>query len=165
MEDFKIKVILADDNVDLRNTVRKYILSDSDFEIIGETEDGEEQLNLILELKPDIVITDLKREKGISGLDVIRKCNESKIKNIDFIVLTSCFYEDSFSELLQLGVSNILRKPYDFDMLLKELLKIKEQKTGKLVEVKNEFNIDSNNRRMFMRIINSIRKFIQKNSS
>ena len=162
MEDYKVKIILADDNVDLRNTIREYISNESDFEIVGETEDGEKQLELILTLKPDIVITDLKREKGMSGLDVIRKCNELEIKNVDFLVLTGCFYEDSFSELMQLGVSNILRKPYDFDMLLNELEKIKEERTGKLVEVKREFSIDSNNRRMFMRIINSIKEFIQK---
>ena len=162
MEDCKVKIILADDNVDLRNTIREYISNENDFEIVGETEDGEKQLELILNLKPDIVITDLKREKGMSGLDVIRKCNELEIKNVDFLVLTGCFYEDSFSELMQLGVSNILRKPYDFDMLLKELIKIKEERTGKLVEVKREFSIDSNNRRMFMRIINSIKEFIQK---
>ena len=162
MEDCKVKIILADDNVDLRNTIREYISKKNDFEIVGETEDGEKQLELILNLKPDIVITDLKREKGMSGLDVIRKCNELEIKNVDFLVLTGCFYEDSFSELMQLGVSNILRKPYDFDMLLKELIKIKEERTEKLVEVKREFSIDSNNRRMFMRIINSIKEFIQK---
>ena len=158
MEDCKVKIILADDNVDLRNTIREYISNDSDFEIIGETEDGEKQLELILDLKPDIVITDLKREKGISGLDVIRKCNELNIKNIDFLVLTGCFYEESFLELLQLGVSNILRKPYDFEMLLNELIKIKEQRKGKMIEVKKELSIDSNNRR----IINSIKEFIQK---
>ena len=162
MEDCKVKIILADDNVDLRNTIREYISNENDFEIVGETEDGEKQLELILNLKPDIVITDLKREKGMSGLDVIRQCNELEIRNVDFLVLTGCFYEDSFSELMQLGVSNILRKPYDFDMLLKELIKIKEERTGKLVEVKREFSIDSNNRRMFMRIINSIKEFIQK---
>lgn len=162
MEDYKVKIILADDNVDLRNTIKEYILKDSDFEIIGETEDGEEQLQLILNFKPDIVITDLKREKGISGIDVIKKCNELEIKNIDFLVLTGSFYEESFPELLQLGVSNILRKPYDFDMLLNELIRIKEQRKGKLLEIKNEFSIDSNNRRMFMKIINSIKDFIQK---
>lgn len=162
MKDYKIKIILADDNVDLRNTIRKYISKDSNFEIIGETEDGKKQLELILSLKPDIVITDLKREKGISGLDVIRKCNELEIKDIDFLVLTGCFYEDSFSELMQLGVSNILRKPYDFDMLVKELIKIKEERTGKLVEEKKQFSIDSDNRKMPMRIIKSIIKFIKK---
>ena len=47
-------------------------------------------------------------------------------------------------------------------MLLNELIKIKEQRKGKMIEVKKELSIDSNNRRMFMRIINSIKEFIQK---
>lgn len=161
MENNKIRIILADDNIHLRKFVKEKILSNSEFEIIAETDDGDEELEMIVEMKPDIVITDLKRDTGISGLEVIKKCYNLGIKDVDFLVTTGGYYKESFFELQEMGVSYILRKPFELDTLIKEIYRIKEDKVGKLLDIKNESKIDKS-RNIFSKIFELITSNINR---
>ena len=109
-EKIKTKILIADDNLAWCEILQKYIKQnmESEIEIIGITSDGEEQIQLIETLRPDIVITDLKRPKGISGIDVIRKCN----KITEFIIETAGYYKDQFDDIKSMGVNNFLLKPF-----------------------------------------------------
>ena len=55
-----IKVMLADDHVLMREGIRQLLEFDGSIEVIGEASDGELALPMILEKKPDILITDIK---------------------------------------------------------------------------------------------------------
>ena len=74
MEEMKIRIIIADDNKAWTDLLQKYLKNFKELEIVGITNDGIEQLDMIKELKPDVVVTDLKRDKGISGIEVIKRC-------------------------------------------------------------------------------------------
>ena len=81
----KVKVILADDQ-EIFNTIRADFLKKIDYvEILGLAKDGQEEYDMIKELKPDIVITD-NQMPYMNGIDVIEK-----VKNDNEIIDKPCF--------------------------------------------------------------------------
>jgi DNA-binding NarL/FixJ family response regulator len=67
-----IRLILADDHPVVREGVRALLESDSDFEVVGQADDGVEVAGLVKRLHPDVVVLDLMMPRR-SGLDVTRQ--------------------------------------------------------------------------------------------
>ncbi len=67
-----INIVLADDHQVVRKGVRALISVEPDFNIIGETGDGLETLDLVEKLKPDVLVLDLMMP-GLNGLEVNRQ--------------------------------------------------------------------------------------------
>lgn len=78
-----IKVMLADDHVLIREGIRQLLEFDGSIEVISEVNDGEECLNELLHVKPDVLLLDINMPKmnGVEVLDEIHK------RNIDVKVL------------------------------------------------------------------------------
>ena len=55
----KISVLIADDNQDFAYTLSNYINDQEDMEVIGIAKDGNEAVNLISTIKPEIVLLDV----------------------------------------------------------------------------------------------------------
>lgn len=139
-EENRIKIIIADDNLYWCETMQKYLQQFKEFEILGTTSDGEEQIEMIKILQPDIVITDLRRKKGISGLDVLKKCKEMKLSKTKFIVETAAYYQDQINVLRNIGIKHILFKPYTFEELINEIKSIQNENVKDLAIVKNSID-------------------------
>lgn len=118
--------------------MQSYLQNFSELEILGVTSDGEEQLEMIKTLKPDIVITDLKRDKGISGFEVLEKCHELKLTKTKFIVETAAYYNETIIKLNNIGINHILFKPFTFDNLIKEIEEIENEVDNNLTIVNND---------------------------
>lgn len=67
-----IRVFMVDDHALVRTGMRMILSAETDIEVIGEAESGEEALPLIRKLKPDIVLCDLHLP-GVSGLEVTER--------------------------------------------------------------------------------------------
>ena len=67
-----IRVFLVDDHALVRAGMRMILSGETDIEVIGEAESGEEALPQIRKLKPDVVLCDLHLP-GVSGLEVTRR--------------------------------------------------------------------------------------------
>ena len=74
-----IRVFLVDDHALVRTGLRMILSSETDIEILGEAESGEEALPLIRKLKPDVVLCDLHLP-GISGLEITERIVRSKLE-------------------------------------------------------------------------------------
>ena len=55
----KIKILIADDNIDFVSTVVTYLSSQEDIEIVGTAKDGVEAFNKIIDTNPTIVLLDV----------------------------------------------------------------------------------------------------------
>ena len=66
-----IKIIIADDHPVVRSGLRALLASQSDFEIVGEANNGEEAARLAISLVPDLILMDLQMPI-LDGLGAIR---------------------------------------------------------------------------------------------
>ena len=151
----EIKIIIADDNKAWTDLLSKYLAKYKELKILGITNDGEEQIEMIKKLKPDIVITDLKRDKGISGVEVIERCYKLNIKT-DYLVTTAGYYNDKIQELRQMGITHFLFKPFDIDDLIKEIKNIQNERQAKLLII--ETAIENKRKNLVSLIIERLKK-------
>ena len=103
-----IRVLVVDDH-DLVRTGITRMLSDIDgLQVVGQAESGEEALAKARELKPDVVLMDVKMP-GIGGLEATRKMMRSH-PDIKVVAVTVC-EEDPFpTRLLQAGAAGYMTK-------------------------------------------------------
>ncbi|WP_258105708.1 response regulator transcription factor [Marinoscillum sp. MHG1-6] len=70
-----IKVILADDHEIVRNGIKLLLESETEIEVIGEASDGQETIDVVHELNPDVLIVDI-RMPMFNGLEVTEKLKQ-----------------------------------------------------------------------------------------
>lgn len=136
----KIKIIIADDNAVWCELMKNYLEKEDTIYILGTTADGQEQIEMTKHLKPDIVITDIKRDKGISGMQAVEECIDLE-NDTKFIIQTAGYYYQEERNLLKKGKSIIFfRKPFNLEDLLKEVKKEKENNDKNVNIEKGEKN-------------------------
>lgn len=121
----KIKTIIADDNKGMLDLIKRILGLEKNIEVLAITEDGNKELELIKKLKPNLVITDLYRKNGISGLEVIKQVREHDY-NLTFLIITSSYYERELELLNEDENIYIIRKPIDwekFNVTIQEIIK------------------------------------------
>ncbi len=68
----EIVVVIADDHNVVRAGLRGWLEREEDIVVLGEARDGEEALQLVRALRPDVLLQDLQLP-GLGGIDVIRQ--------------------------------------------------------------------------------------------
>jgi DNA-binding NarL/FixJ family response regulator len=103
-----IRILLADDHTLVRQGTRRLLEEHSDFEVVGEAADGEQALYQVARVNPDVVILDI-RMPGLSGIEVVRRINESSPETR--ILVLSAYDDDEYIlALMEVGVSGYLLK-------------------------------------------------------
>jgi DNA-binding NarL/FixJ family response regulator len=67
----RIGVILVDDHMVMRQGLAGLLRAEPDFEIIGESSDGQSAIDLIRDLRPDVVLMDISMP-GMDGIEATR---------------------------------------------------------------------------------------------
>ena len=83
----EVNIIIADDEVRICEQIESMLKWYSYINIIGIANTDEEEIKLIEELKPDVVVTDLMRNHEFTGLDIIKDYAE-KEKSPKFVVVS-----------------------------------------------------------------------------
>ncbi len=104
----KIKVLIVDDHVVVRNGIKYSLQSFDNIALVGEAGSGEESLLLCAQLQPDVVLMDLKME-GMDGIAATRLIRQNH-PAIQVIILTSFHDKDLIEEALQVGAIGYLLK-------------------------------------------------------
>lgn len=118
------QAVIADDE-DLSIDLIKYLIKrfNLPINIVAQASSGDEALELINKIKPDIVFLDIKMPV-LSGLEVIEKIKMSKNNPIDFIVITAYSYFEYAQKSLRLGAKDILLKPIEAEQFLETMEKV-----------------------------------------
>ncbi|AZR74945.1 DNA-binding response regulator [Anoxybacter fermentans] len=104
----KIKVLVADDHLLVREGICKLLELDEKITIVGEAVDGEDVVNKAKELKPDLILMDLNMPK-LSGVQASKQI-KSLFPEIKIIILTIHDDEEYVYEVLKAGAEGYLQK-------------------------------------------------------
>lgn len=117
-----IRLLLVDDNPDLRFLVRTAVESRGGFEVVGEAGDGRTAVELARELQPDVVLLDLDMPSmgGVEALPLLREAApDAKV-----VVLSSFRRDDYESQVRAGGATGFLEKGITARRLVDELLAV-----------------------------------------
>ena len=111
-----MKIFIVEDEVFALRTLCKKVRDLSpDYEIAGTASDGVEALPLILEARPEVVITDIRMSR-MDGLTLIREMKEAGVSAIP--VILSGYQEFEYAkQAIHLGVNDYLLKPIEMNEL------------------------------------------------
>ena len=117
------RMLIVDDEALARYAFRTLISKNfSNIEVIGEAESGREAIKLNHELKPDIIIMDIKIP-GMNGLDasreILRDFPDTKI-----LILTAYDNFDYIHQALDMGVKGYLLKPLQKDEIIEKVNRV-----------------------------------------
>jgi two-component system, NarL family, response regulator LiaR len=104
----KIKVMLAEDHVVVREGTRELIQHEDDMEVVGEAGDGEEAVALVHQVKPDVIIMDVNMPK-LNGIEATKQI-KAIIPSVAVLVLTAYDNDQYVSALLEAGAAGYLLK-------------------------------------------------------
>lgn len=120
-----MRVLMIDDHALFRVGLQG-LLEQRGIEVIAAVAEGMEGLSLAQELKPDIILLDL-RMPDMSGLEVLRKVKEINLK-IPVVMLTTSNEEQDLVEALRNGAQGYLLKDMEPDELVSALRDIERGK-------------------------------------
>jgi DNA-binding NarL/FixJ family response regulator len=117
-----VRILIADDHPIVRDGLKKLLLLEDDFEVIGEAGDGREVLEKVQELDPDVLLLDLRMPNldGLSALQALQQTN----KRTRVIVLTASEDKNEFVQAMKLGCSGIVLKQTAPDLIVKSIRKV-----------------------------------------
>ncbi len=103
-----IRVVLADDHPVMRTGIRSLLNAKKDIQVIGEASNGQEAVDLVKTLKPDVLVLDIEMPvlDGIETARTLRKIGTHTC----ILVLSSYAEKDYIRLVLEQGVSGYLIK-------------------------------------------------------
>jgi DNA-binding NarL/FixJ family response regulator len=104
----QIKVLLVDDHAILREGVHALLAREPDITVVGEAADGQEAVEQVPRLRPDVVIMDIVMPR-MNGLEATRLIKE---RHADVRVLILSMYDDHeyVVQIIQAGASGYVLK-------------------------------------------------------
>jgi DNA-binding NarL/FixJ family response regulator len=104
----KLSILIADDHPVVRDGLRGMLESQADFEVIGEAADGDQAIKKVAELKPDIVLMDLRMPE-VDGVTAIREIKGSQPET-QILVLTTYDSDADILPAIEAGANGYLLK-------------------------------------------------------
>ena len=121
----KTTILIADDNQEFAQTLAKYIQEQEDMEVIGIAKDGEEAIDMIANIMPDVALLDVIMPH-LDGIGVLEKMNMIKCDKKPLCIMLSAVGQDKITQkAVGLGAEYYVVKPFDIELLMKRIREIK----------------------------------------
>src|SRR4051812_34990723 len=115
----EVRIFIADDHPIFRDGVRRLLEAEHGFTIIGEAATGQDVLRLVSDLRPDILLLDM-RMCDLTGLEVLRQLSK-RPKYFHTILVTASIDSAEIIEALLLGAEGVVPKHSSSKMLFKSI--------------------------------------------
>jgi NarL family two-component system response regulator LiaR len=115
----KIRVMLVDDHVLVREGTRQLLEREHDLDVVAEAGDGEEAVQQVTASDPDVVLMDLALPK-MDGLEATRQIKEQK-PEVAVLMLTAYDDDEYVLAFLEVGASGYLLKDASAEELIRAI--------------------------------------------
>ncbi len=142
----KVRILLADDHVVIRDGIRALLENHSDFEVVAVASDGREALDLIQQQDIDVIVMDISMP-NMTGIEATRQI---KTLSPEVKVLALSVHTDSelVARMIEAGASGYLPKSCEIDELIEAIQTV----------IKNRTYLSPS-------VVDSVFKFMQKDPS
>jgi len=111
-----IRVLLADDHAVLRSGLRLLLMSQNEFEVVGEASSGVETLALAEQIQPDLILLDLSMP-GLGGIEVLPRLRKI-VSSARILILTMHDDPQYLRQALKNGANGyVLKKAADTELI------------------------------------------------
>ncbi len=108
MSDNPLRIVIADDEPIIRLDLKK-MLQDCGYDVVGEAGDGAKAIEVVRNLRPDVVILDIKMPE-MDGIDAAKIITDEKLAPV--LLLTAYSQLDLVNRAKEAGVYSYLVKPF-----------------------------------------------------
>jgi DNA-binding NarL/FixJ family response regulator len=114
-----IKVMLVDDHAVLKDGIRSFLDREKDIEVVGEATSGQEAIEEIQRLNPDVILMDinLPDKNGIEVTEIVKsRCPECKV-----LMLTMFDHDEYLMSSIRAGADGYLLKDAPSDQVVEAI--------------------------------------------
>ena len=112
-----IRIALVDDHHVVAHSLKAYLESFPDLQVVGMASSGEELLARIDDWQPDVVVQDLLMPGGIDGIETIRRAMQRR-PDTRVVALTASTDDARMTGVLRAGAAGYVRKDAEPETLL-----------------------------------------------
>lgn len=117
-----VKIMITDDHSMIREGLKNLLELDGDIEVIAEAENGEECLQKLLTVKPDVLLLDINMPK-MNGLEVLKSLKDAKSK-VKVLILTVHNETEYLMKAVEIGINGYVLKDSESAELKKAIFTI-----------------------------------------
>ncbi len=114
-----IKIFLVDDHTLMREGIVSMLSDCPDIQVVGSSANGEEAINKVEELQPDVVLMDIML-RGMTGIEATRWIKEQD-KNVKVILVSMEVKKEFLQAGIQSGINGYLPKDTDKETMIKAI--------------------------------------------
>ncbi len=118
----RIRTLIVDDEELARLRIRKLLQQEVGFEIVGECDDGDEALNAIRELQPQLVFLDIQMQR-VGGFELLARLDEAAPPAFVFVTA----YDRYAVQAFEANAFDYLLKPYSDERFYEALQRARER--------------------------------------
>jgi DNA-binding NarL/FixJ family response regulator len=116
------RVVLADDQLLIRQGIRGLLALTGDIEVVGEAGDGLEAVDVVLRTRPDVGLFDVRMPVA-SGIEAVRELHKRQVE-LKVILLTTFDDDLALREAIDVGVAGWLLKDVSLEDLAAAIRKV-----------------------------------------
>ena len=121
------RVIVIEDHTAVREMICQLVESIEDYQIVGDTGDGQEAYTLCLELRPDLVILDIMLP-GLNGIEVLKRFSRH-LRKSRVLVFSGYKNENLLKNCMLAGAHGFVEKSATLDVLKEAMQEVSEGAT------------------------------------
>ncbi|HEY7097683.1 MAG TPA: response regulator transcription factor [Terriglobales bacterium] len=111
-------ILIVDDNVVIRRSLRRILESIGEWQIVGEAADGREGIEKARELHPDLIVLDLAMPV-MNGLEAARELNQI-MPNVPLLMYSAFADKYMEKEAFSVGIKAVVSKASDMEALVRQ---------------------------------------------
>jgi two-component system chemotaxis response regulator CheY len=113
------KVLIVDDSMFMRKSIKSALISSGKYDVIGEAANGDQGIELALELNPDIITMD-NILPDMLGVDIIKELRKEELQS-KIIMISAVGQDNIIDECKRSGANDYLVKPFTNEVLIEKL--------------------------------------------